>query len=465
MTDFKNVRTDFGPEKIDIKVPKSSIVAEFKDPDVHPNPIEEIERAISNPFGSPPLEKLIKPNMKVAIGHDDPTKPPMPWQIILKFLIKKLINLGIKKKDIFLISANGNHKQFSNRELKRFLGDEIFDDFYPSGQVLNHDCLDRNKLKFLGKTKGGAILDHNKLFLESDLMIYVGQVVAHSWGGYTGTGAAIGLASTESIASHHNFHVVDHPETTLGDQKRMYFRKLKAEINDGLEKAINKRIFYINWLGGTGGTISRIYAGYSPELEEPSWDEADKFSIIDVPQADVLVIGLPENFAYGSSNNSLITAIGMAYPPRIWLNDHVLKKGGVIIGLNPSNGLHDQNTFPSTTEFINLLDKVYNISEMTKFQNTIAKNKEYLEKYRNGNAYHPIHPFWMLYACNYMLERSSKVILAGTKNPGIFRKLNIEPTKTFDDAFDIAKRIRGDNLTTIVAPTFWSKRPFKFRVT
>ena len=96
---------------------------------------------------------------------------------------------------------------------------------------------------------------------------------------------------------------------------------------------------------------------------------------------------------------------------------------------------------------------------------TIAKNKEYLEKYRNGNAYHPIHPFWMLYACNYMLERSSKVILAGTKNPGIFRKLNIEPTKTFDDAFDIAKRIRGDNLTTIVAPTFWSKRPFKFRVT
>ena len=119
---------------------------------------------------------------------------------------------------------------------------DIFDDFYPSGQVLNHDCLDRNKLKFLGKTKGGAILDHNKLFLESDLMIYVGQVVAHSWGGYTGTGAAIGLASTESIASHHNFHVVDHPETTLGDQKRMYFRKLKAEINDGLEKAINKRI-------------------------------------------------------------------------------------------------------------------------------------------------------------------------------------------------------------------------------
>ena len=71
---------------------------------------------------------------------------------------------------------------------------------------------------------------HNRRFLEADLMIYVGQVVAHSWGGYTGTGAAIGLASTRSIASHHAHRVVNHPETTTGDQRRMYFRKLKADL-------------------------------------------------------------------------------------------------------------------------------------------------------------------------------------------------------------------------------------------
>ena len=48
-------------------------------------------------------------------------------------------------------------------------------------------------------------------------------------------------------------------------------RTLKAEINAGIEAATGKRIFYINWIGGTGGTISKVFAGYSPEVEEPAW--------------------------------------------------------------------------------------------------------------------------------------------------------------------------------------------------
>ena len=197
----------------------------------------------------------------------------------------------------------------------------------------------------------------NRRFLEADLMIYVGQVVAHSWGGYTGTGAAIGLASTRSIASHHNHRVVNHPKTTTGDQRAMYFRQLKAEINAHIERQTGKRIFYINWIGGTGGTISSVFAGYSPEVEEPAWQAADEFSIVDVPQADVLVVGLPASFAYGSANNPLIAAIGMAYPPRVWLGDHVLREGGVIIGLNPSNGIYDEATYCSTREVLELYDR------------------------------------------------------------------------------------------------------------
>lgn len=461
---MKHVDVDFGPGKLSVALPDDAVVAEFQDPPVAPDPVAVIDAALASPHGAPPLESLVKPGMKVAIGHDDPTKPPPPWQRILGVLVERLLAWGIAKEDIVFISANGNHKKWTDDELRRFLGDEIFDAFHPGGQITNHDCLDPDQLLDLGETPGGAIVDHNRRFLEADLMIYVGQVVAHSWGGYTGTGAAIGMASTRSIASHHNHRVVNHPKTTTGDHRAMYFRQLKAEINAHIEERTGKRIFYINWIGGTGGTIHKVFAGHSPEVEEPAWAAADTFSIVDVPQADVLVLGLPAAFAYGSANNPLIAAIGMGYPPRVWLGDHVLREGGVIIGLNPSTGVYDEATYASTREVIDLYDSVASISELSRYQSEIATNAAYLEQYRSAHAYHPIHPFWLMYSCDYMLSRASQVILAGTENPGLFRRLGITPARDFADAWQRATRVVGSEPVTVVAPTYWSRRPFKFRV-
>jgi len=461
---MKNIEVDFGARKLAIDVPQSAVVAEFQEPERHSDPRRAVEEAIANPIGAPSLESLIKPGMTVAIGHDDPTKPPPPWQCILGVVVDKLLAAGVRKEDIVFICANGNHKKWTDSELRHFLGDEIFNAFHPTGQITNHDCLDPAGLIDFGRTPGGGVVEHNRRFLESDLMLYVGQVVAHSWGGYTGTGAAMGMASTRSIASHHNHRVVNHADSTIGDHRRNYFRQLKAEINAGIEAATGKRIFYINWIGGTGGTISKVFAGYSPEVEEPAWKAADKFSIVDVPQADVLIIGMPSSFAYGNANNPLIAAIGMAYPPRVWLGDHVLRDGGVIIGLNPSNGHYDEATYPSTREVLDLFDNVSEISEMSRFQSLVANRPEYLYRYQYGNAYHPIHPFWLLYSCDYMLCRAASVILAGTENPGVFRRLGITPARDFAHAWQRAIRIVGPNPVTVVAPTYWSRRPFKFNV-
>ena len=461
---YKSVEVDFGPEKRTIHVPKTAVIAEFTEPEPLLTPEQDLEEALRNPHGSLPFEELVTPGMKVAIGFDDPTRPPAPWQLILPKIVGKLLSYGIRKQDIVLICANGNHKKWAPNDLRAFVGDEIFDGFWNTGQLVNHDCLDPAGLKYLGKTASGCVVEHNRSFIDADLMIYVGQVMAHSWGGYTGTGAVIGLASTQSIMSHHNHGVVNHPETTLGDHKRMYFRKLKAEINAKLEDETGRRIFYINWVGGSAGRMSGIFAGYSPEVEEPAWAAADTFSRVKVPQADVLVVGLTQSFAYGSADNPLIAAIGMAYPPRIWLGDHLLKKGGVVIGMSPSNGEIDPDTYPSYQEVIDLAERHKKIHDLTQYQSEIANKPEYLEHYRNGNAYHPIHPFWLLYSCDYILSRAARVIIAGTQNPTAFRKIGIEPMTDFDDAWRLATGLVGEVPVTVVAPTYWSRRIFKFDV-
>jgi len=312
----KSVEVDFGPEKRTIHVPETAVIAEFTEPEPLMTPEQDLEEALRNPHGSLLFEELVTPGMKVAIGFDDPTRPPAPWQLILPKIIGKLLSYGIRKQDIVLICANGNHKKWGPNDLRAFVGDEIFDGFWNTGQLVNHDCLDPAGLKYLGKTASGCVVEHNRSFIDADLMVYVGQVMAHSWGGYTGTGAVIGLASTQSIMSHHNHGVVNHPETILGDHKRMYFRKLKTEINAKLEDETGRRIFYINWVGGSAGRMSGIFAGYSPEVEESAWAAADTFSRVKDPQADVLVVGPTQSFAYGSADNPLIAAIGMAYPPQ-----------------------------------------------------------------------------------------------------------------------------------------------------
>lgn len=461
---MKVVEVDFGAEKIEVEVPESAVVARFTNPASHSTPAKAVQNAIDQPFGAPPLKELLKRGMKVAIAHDDPTKPAAPFQCVLGTLVENLLTAGIKKENIFFISANGNHKKWTDEELRTFLGEDIFKTFFPLGNVRNHDCENREKLVYLGQTPGGALIDHNRDFLEADLLIYAGQVVAHSWGGYTGTGAAIGLASTKSIASHHNFSVVNHPKSTIGDQRQMYFRKLKAEINLGLESKVKKNIFYINWVGGIGGNIVDVFAGYSPAVEEPAWKLADTFSIVTVPQADILVVGLPHKFAYGSSNNPLITAIGMAYPTRVWLKDHLLKKGGCVIGLNPCTGDYDRKTYSSTPEVIKLRAKSCSISELSKFQNEVASNPKYLDRYLNHNAYHPVHPFWLFYSCEYMMSRASEVFISGASDKQVFKSLGISPTDSFNEALKRAKARLKDEPQIVVVPSYWSERPFKFLV-
>ena len=75
---MKNVNVDFGARQVGIAVPDDAVIAEFQDPAVHPDPVALIESALTRPHGAPPLRALVKPGMKVAIGHDDPTKPPPP---------------------------------------------------------------------------------------------------------------------------------------------------------------------------------------------------------------------------------------------------------------------------------------------------------------------------------------------------------------------------------------------------
>lgn len=472
----KQVAVDYGDRSLQIEVPDSALVVEFQDPAFLPDAMTAVRQALAKPHGSPPLRDIVRPGMRVAIGFDDPTRPALPAQTIIPVLIEELLGAGVSEEDIMLICAPGNHRKYTRMELAAYLGEDVFGRFWPRGQIVNHDCSDPAELKFLGITKHGGYVECNRRFAEADLMLYMGNVSATAWGGYTGMGAVVGLASTRSMASHHGHHVIAQPSSWSAEHRHqpapqaarghghMSFRGLKGEINAHIEQATGKRIFYVNAVGGTKGRIAGVFAGCAPEVDAPAIELADTFNRYPVPQADVLVLGLPQALAYGSSNNQLIAAVGALVPPRHYLTRPVLREGGVVIALCPSAGHIDARTFPSYQEVIDLYGQYHDAAALAAHEEEIGNRPDYLYRYTHGYGYPPVHPFWLFYENEYTLSTAAKVIMAGTTNPGAFRALGITPARHFDDAWRMARKVVGNHPATVIAPTFWSKRVFKFDV-
>jgi len=100
-----------------------------------PNPRGAIRHAINHPLGCDPLHAQLRPGMKVTIALDDislplpPMRTPEVRQIALEVVLELLADHSID--DIHLIVANSLHRKMTEREMRRMVGKEIHEAFYP----------------------------------------------------------------------------------------------------------------------------------------------------------------------------------------------------------------------------------------------------------------------------------------------------------------------------------------------
>src|SRR4029453_2110365 len=87
-------------------------------------------------------------------------------------------------------------------ELRRAVGDRVYDAFAPQGRLYNHDAEDPDAMAFLGTTDRGEEVEISKRAAESDLLIYVNINLVAMDGGHKSV--ATGLASYRSLRHHHN---------------------------------------------------------------------------------------------------------------------------------------------------------------------------------------------------------------------------------------------------------------------
>ena len=219
--------------------------------DPSPTPLQEIQRALENPIGSPTIEALSPRGKKIAIVVDDMSRMT-PTNTLLQSILGVLHSEGVKKEDVKIIIALGTHRPMTTQEMKDKYGSQIVERY----EVINHSFRDETELEFVDYVAENIPVWINKEYLKSDLRIATGNIVPHYNAGW-GAGAKIllpGLAGEETVGRMHVYSATTTPNGLGLDENptRLLIDTFAKKV--GLD-------FLVNTVTTKSGQIAKVFAG------------------------------------------------------------------------------------------------------------------------------------------------------------------------------------------------------------
>lgn len=435
------------PDDTDVFIPGETV----KDPPFIPEDRleEETLKSLRSPIGMPPLSRLAKKGSKCVIVFPDRVKggeqPTAHRKISIKLILNELYAAGVEKKDILLLCSNGLHRKNTESEILGVLGPELFGEFWPSRQILNHDSEDYEHLVDLGTTERGDPVLMNKYVYDADVAILIGHVQGNPYGGYSGgyKHSATGITHWRSIASHHVPEVMHRADFTPVSGTSLMRTKFD-EISMYMEERMGKKFFCCDAVLDTHSRQIAIFSGYAKEMMPLSWKVADKRTYVHWAQRkyDVLVFGMPQFFHYGEGMGTNPIMLMQALSAQVVRHKRIMSDRCVIICSSLCNGYYHDELWPYTREMYELFqrDRMNTLPDLNRYGELLATNEEYIRKYRFANAFHPFHGFSMI-SCGHIAEmNTSAIYIVGAQEPGFARGMGLKTRATFEEALADAKR-------------------------
>lgn len=440
------MEADF-PDQTDVFIPGETVL----DPPFIPfeNLEEETRKSIRNPIGMSPISMLAGPGKKAVIVFPDRVKGGFQEtshrKVAIPIIIEELLAAGVDKKDIRLICSNGLHRKNKKEEIKMILGDKVFNEFWNSGQISNHDSEDKDNLIDLGCDEEGDRVIMNKTVFEADIPIFVGHVLGNPYGGYSGgyKHCATGITNWQSISAHHNTTVMHSHDFTPVSSKSVMRHKFDT-ISMHMESKMGRKFFCCDAVLDTNSNQIAVISGYAYETQPYCYEIADKRTYIHWADKkyDIMVFGMPQMFHYGNGMGTNPILMLQAISAQIVRHKRVLSDHCVVICSSICNGYFHDEEFPSYRETYELFQKDYNntLPDIEKFSEYFATNEEYIRQYRYNFAYHPFHAFSMT-SCGHIAEKNCAAIyIVGAQEPGYARGMGMKTRSTFEEAIEDATK-------------------------
>jgi len=305
----------YGERNLVVEVPRRNLatVASPKEAPRHGDISTLLAAALRNPIESAPLSTLLREHEKLLLLVDDNTRPT-PAREILPPLLDEL-EVERKKADVTILVALGTHRAMTPEEIEEKVGRDIVARY----RVLNHDWEER-ALVDLGATANGTPIKVNRLIVETDVCIGIGNIVPHNIAGWSGGGKIVqpGICGRDTTNATHLL-AARCPSSNLGK----VMNPVRAEIEEVAKHTKMRTV--VNTILDRHGTVAYIVAGETlatyfrgVELARSIWE-------VSVPQlADiVLVSSHPADIDFWQANKGLYAA------------ERVVKRGGDIILVTP----------------------------------------------------------------------------------------------------------------------------------
>jgi len=227
-----------------------------------------------------PLAELAKGKKTVVFVIPDIVKggnqPTSHRKVAIRACLDELYAAGIQKKDILFLFSNGLHPRATVPEMKTMLGD-LFNEFYPSGQITSHDSEDHEHMVDLGYTDQGDHVLMNKYVFDADIAILIGHTQGNPYGGYSGgyKHCATGISHWKSISAHHVPQVM-HREDFVPVSTNSLMRDKFDRQGMLMEEKMGKKFFCCDAVLDTKSRQIEINSGWAKEMQPISWKTADK---------------------------------------------------------------------------------------------------------------------------------------------------------------------------------------------
>lgn len=278
-------------------------------------PEKEIINAIDNPIKSRKIEEHARYASEIVILFDD-LQRNTPCDLILPHIIERLNKGGVPDERIKLVCATGTHPLVKDEDLRRKVGDEIFDTF--KNRIFAHNPFGEHV--FIGNTKRGTPVEVNKIVYESDLLIGVGTCMPHPSSGFGGGYKIVmpGVTSYYTTERHHMAFLRNKSSRVSVLKGNPFFEEIK-DIGEMVGLS-----FKIDVVLDEKGRLLKVFAG-DPYFEHI---QASRYSA-----------SVHEVILHELSDITIISAhpleIGVQATKALLLAQFVTKKGGIIIWVAP----------------------------------------------------------------------------------------------------------------------------------
>ena len=409
-----------------------------------------VREALANPLGMPRVSALIRPGAKVLIAFDDPTAPSFGpvRSLAIEAILEELAEAGVPEENVTLVCANALHRKWTREELARVLSESLVQRF---GERLQcHDAEDAENIVDLGTTPSGYQVDLHRLAVESDLTIYV-NAACHL--GFNGgwKSVSVGLSTWRSISHTHT------PDGMSMSVRGNRMHEVFEEQGHFAEEKLGKRFFKFETVLANPAAIGACWAGGIDECRAAA---LELLSSLHPPRrdssggekADIVVYGVAawSPYATFATMNPILTLISSALGYMGGYIEALGKPGCSVILATPCPEQWDMEHHPSYKEVwervLPATKDPYAITE--RFGEEFATHASYIDQYRNGVAFHPVHGILATHPLKRM-KHAARVYVAGAEDPAVPEHVGFIPAPTVEEAIAEAERIHGKDASIV----------------